>query len=1596
MSRVFNKNNKISKPVALMLALLLLITPFFAHEGLQKRIKAATPSVAYTTNGVHAVSLQEDSGLYYIKSTNNKIATLKIASDSVNVTFGDTLASIKDLKDITVAAGFNVDLKIMFNPASTPDYVSDSTQFDTVQTKELTNAQKLYVYAAITSVDADVFKKADGTFVAPEEVDTAKYSLIGYYDVSKINPWNGPNVTPSGSFVKDGAFTFSGLENFSKTGNVNKSGSDIYIGKINFAVMKKEVGKSNDYYLSNANWKSAVNVTDTSIVDGEQVACVAYMNGDGEIIQKAVVSGTPKVDKDTSLTYEIIVEEIKFENGGWNTVKAIDKITSDTETLVWHKVNNKNYGLRVKANKGDGSNNTGIQIFAGGEDKTISISDNEKVAFIVNGQEVTNLTKVVIKDSVGNTKTINLNFIDDSTNPVVSALTVAEGDASVVSAPAGVYKKPQLSYSVTDNKKLDKVKFLYTLTQNGTFNDNNVFASEQNVTGTSDAGTVDVSSGITSGTYYVKAVVSDKAGNIGESSSAVKIIYDKDAPNIKNVNYWCRSKENGAWGNWTKIDESTINVNTGAMSNSVVQYSVTFEVKDSLAGIDATSIAATLADENSDATATDTHVYRYTVKITDVDKATDTTFTFKDKIGNATTGKIPAQKFQQAAMDVQVVSESIKIYEKGNPSNTIDVPFDDVNVNKKYVVEAKVLSPSMLATAQINAVDAAGNNVAIDATVSDKAYDHTVGRFSAKIRVELPEITSSNQLLDGCTIYVVDETDNFGTFPLGTLLYDINQPYIAEANNDNEWHKSFELKYVVKSGNAASESDLVRVGWTITNIEGSDIVDKFIVPNDQVNKRVVEGKLNIPESISIYGTKVTFTALDKSGNTIKKDNKADTMYVKVDKTNPVVDLVAFDGSEIKAKQIERPYSSAPEIKVEVSDNFTIDKIVCDVTYPDGTVKTTESLRDAEYKNISDETEFKIKKLNGEVPDGTYKVDTYVYDKAGNRSQKKSVTFVLDSTDPTVSMKVVDGTASKKTKAPYYYRSDVTVKLTCEDANPDKLIVSDNKEEVRSLSWKYDAANGVSTANYKLSEEGLHQLTFKATDKANNKSELKRLNFVIDKTNPTVSAIVNGSTVYTDNLGVLMLASSATVAMNVTDMTVDNDNYLQVLKTVPDQQTTQSGFAKTSETTFSFGEDAEYSVNFYTIDKAENKSATKTVRFRVDQNAPVLNISGAVGGTSANAATVNFSMQEAFWWDAKGTITIYRKPGDGSAETLMKTIDVTPTSANTSISETLTETGVYRFEFTANDRVGHTASQSNSLTIDRDAPVITLTGVNDYDKTDKDVGVTISITDDFFTSKIISIIGTKTDKHGQVSPIEFKNYNAAANPTVINNIFATEGIYDIEVTAKDVAGNTDTAKVHFIIDKEAPEINDIAQLADKVLTSFEWAADLDDLVSDLTVCDVHMYLNGVEYDGVSQVEDGSYVLLISAKDELGHSAEKEIKFELDTKAPVFIITGVEENEVKKEPYTIDVSLQLEEDMLTSVTLNGKPINISENTCQINVTEHGSYTLELKAVDKAGNETVKTIDFRYGSKLSNWWIWLIVAGGIVLIAGIIIVVVKKKRD
>ena len=708
-----------------------------------------------------------------------------------------------------------------------------------------------------------------------------------------------------------------------------------------------------------------------------------------------------------------------------------------------------------------------------------------------------------------------------------------------------------------------------------------------------------------------------------------------------------------------------------------------------------------------------------------------------------------------------------------------------------------------------------------------------------------------------------------------------------------------------------------------------------------------------------------------------------------------------------------PIEGAVKVQTGVADNQTLN--IAKITVVGPNAQAVKTLFDAGNQQVSKhDSGFALEDLiDNSVVDGDYAITVEVSDKAGN-SDSTSIYFRVDNTVPVVTAKIADGvTAGKQpgvnfdgTDCDFFYRSDVAVLLTYEDNNMDasSVVVTDNGTPV-AVQWTQVGTTNKYQAVYQATRDGAHTIKIGATDKAGNKAEEKQIVFIKDTAVPVITAMINGGMVYNESMGVVDLTSNAVVSFSVNDTNEDvNDFNYQLIKTLPDENPVTADVLKTENRSFGFSDEADYVVKAYSVDKAGNRSAERTVQFRIDKTAPELNITGTASGSTLNAGTtLTFSMTEAFWRDASGTITITRKANDSTAESNYKTIDFKPTARVTTLTETLSETGEYKVTFTGKDRAGHTAEAATyTVRIDTGKPIITLSGVSNNDKTTKQVEFQAQIEEDFYLTKSVSIQATRTyldpeSYKEKTEDLQITGYNPTAATTLIRNTFTEDGIYKIQVTCKDAAGNEDTQEVSFTIDKTNPVIDPKVMSAYQgTLTSFAWDYDLNDIIYDLTVCDTHMYLNGSEYDGTSEVEDGAYEMKITAEDELGNATEETVNFNLDTKAPTFIVTGVEDGEIKNAQYDINVSLQLDEDTLDEVTLNGSTVEIKDNAAAITVTEKGDYKLAMKAHDEAGNVAEKTISFTYGEKSHVLLYVLIGVGALVLLGGgaAIVVAAKKK--
>lgn len=1572
--------------IALWVVFVMLIVPFANHVG-KNDVKAEGESGATTTGGTIAVSSPVDMTL----------KSLDLSLEMDRAAEGDTPVNLVDKRDETTYTFLKKAQAVAGIEKPTATGLTEGTavnfeykvynETDTVAT-DVTDAKAFSsdnTVAEFTDKIEDSGKKiAIYAYVGNKEENSHIKSVLQYV----INIKFVASVYTNDTQSFDGQYKLTGE-------TISVKDPDIQIYGASYEKGFKVSGQDGWNYVSNLEF---------SIVGTIELRSALYINGGTSKVLEYKDLGTVNVTGDTTAPeIKCINVQEKNVDGAYSEIPNANKdffkadLEHSTGTYYGESTEYKYiFSINDKGNTDDSTDITGVnealvKASLYKKDGTTLIKEMINLSKNTEGNwEVTlssndaqdGVVKVSASDNIGNPGSgqSDIRIMQVKTGTTVDSVKIDGEDLST----RVIYPKLEAQKTITVVLKSDKNIDNISLQKTGSPSLTGTIAAERGVDRVyTITATFTIPEDLTKSTTYEGYSIVAKAGTedvtISNNKTLGKIIYDAEAPTF--TAYEIQKSTDGT--NWTNIDPQGSNSAATDKETYVkelnTRYRYAVKVSDD-GGSDKTKLKVYNQVDSYETSWTMKGDYFVSDELhkPETSNITDVTITAKDEAGNKTSYHLRTICELDESFKVNVTM----LDASGNP-----VPAETLLAkkftNQKYTLN--VTAESAYSISEIGLFANANNGIAYNkkaetGSLKDVTLSPTTHRHSATAVFVIPEGTA-NELLSSMYVKVknsnTDATKNVVRYPgdetkyLDDVLYDQTAPMLDNIVM-NEWRNSYTAAYHIKSGAESVESDLVSAEYTITGSK-ADVTETITVPEGQ---KEISGNIDIPESTTPNGTALSFKAKDQCENELP----ANITYIKIDKTRPAI---SFD---VNGKTIHSaPIEGEVTIKANVSDNLTIGTATLRVQGPN--TDKTVSLSDAiEQTNVEKNNTFTLNNILGKTAeDGTYTATVNVADKAGN-SASQTITFKVDNTIPVVTAKISDGvTAGKQpgknfdgTDCDYFYRSNVTALLTYEDDNlaQSKVVVKDNGTTV-PVQWSRVGTTNKYQATYVASKEGAHTITIGATDEAGNTAVTKQIVFIKDTAAPAITAVINGGMVYNENMGVVDLTANANVSFSVSDSNEDvKDFNYQLIKTEPDQLPVTADVIQTETRGFGYVDEADYIVKVYAVDKAGNKSAERTVQFRVDKTAPELKISGASSGATLNSGTtLTFSMTEAFWKDASGTVTITRKPKDGAQESTYKTIDFKPTARTTTMTETLSETGEYKVTFTGKDRAGHSAdAASYTVKIDTGKPVIALSGVKNNDKTTDAVEFTAQIDEDFYLTKSVSIKATrtyldKTSYQEKTEDLQITGYNPAAATTLIRNTFTEDGIYKIQIDCKDAAGNTDTQEVSFTIDKTKPVIDAkvLAAYAGK-LTAFSWDYDLDDIIYDLTVCDVHMYLNGTEYDGTSEVEDGAYELKIVAEDELGNQTEETSNFSLDTKAPTFIVTGVEDGEVKNEQYDINVSLQLEEDTLDSVSLNGKAIEIKDDAASITVTEKGDYKLTMKAHDEAGNEAEKTISFTYGEKKS----------------------------
>jgi len=343
-------------------------------------------------------------------------------------------------------------------------------------------------------------------------------------------------------------------------------------------------------------------------------------------------------------------------------------------------------------------------------------------------------------------------------------------------------------------------------------------------------------------------------------------------------------------------------------------------------------------------------------------------------------------------------------------------------------------------------------------------------------------------------------------------------------------------------------------------------------------------------------------------------------------------------------------------------------------------------------------------------------------------------------------------------------------------------------------------------------------------------------------------------------------------------------------------------------------------------------------------------------------------RDAITNDDPGTVPDFSGMGTWTWSSVSGPGSITFGSANSEDTEiSADKDGVYTIRLTASDRVGNTASDDFNLTWDTTAPSV---------HTGADLYTNVEITGNATVTDINGISSYSWSATGSGGTVNFGSVNS--NSTTINA--TSDGSYAVRLTATDNAGNTSFDEFQMIWDTTAPSVNagtdkienteciQNAGISDSGsgIASYGWTT----VSGPGNITFSNESGTGSNPDtSVTPDADGTYVLRLTATDNLGYSASDDFQLIWDKTNPV--INAGPDSITDNSPVNQDATVTDAGDAgiasyawsdVTSSPAGSVSFNPADTVdTEITATADDTYTLRLTVTDNAGNSASDDISF-----------------------------------
>lgn len=626
-------------------------------------------------------------------------------------------------------------------------------------------------------------------------------------------------------------------------------------------------------------------------------------------------------------------------------------------------------------------------------------------------------------------------------------------------------------------------------------------------------------------------------------------------------------------------------------------------------------------------------------------------------------------------------------------------------------------------------------------------------------------------------------------------------------------------------------------------------------------------------------------------------------------------------------------------KVTILHNMEREKIV--------SCEWTESSEGRKTTVVLDET----------FEEGSYKIMASAQDEAGNEMVKEW-NFVIDNTPAEVEMKC-DTDCEKWTD------QDVVFQTRIEDSvsGIKEIVYKIKGEVVKKLSFEeriYSYYQEV-VASEEADKASGYSVVVEVTNWAGLKQTVKRQVY-IDKTKPeiTLSGVRNGE-YYADN---------QFITTNVIDMSykgTKTEYYVTHILDGKSKEIKIDAFVSgkyEDRCVRELTQEGRYEIYAIATDSVGNNMKSNTLSFVIDKTAPVVEVHGIEeDAMTADTVTLQLCCRESFYETNEVVLEIERTL-DGKTTT--ERVDGVLKDGKKSVMEKqFAKDGTYHVTIWAKDRAGNPAQEEQiTFSVDKTKPEIGITGTENYQLWSEPMSLRFRVVESYYKDNQVVISGTRKDMDGKVETLYIPMIRNSGKVSGMLQTFEEDGIYEIQMRAKDQAGNENSMNVHFVIDRTNPEIFRVGKYDGGYYTSFRLADSMEDIFKDLTVVSYQIRLNGVEYNGTDEItQEGKYNLQVEVQDELGHASRKSVEFIIDHTPPQIRFGGVTEGEKVQMAGTVSLALADADDRITGVRVNG--VEQDADVRELSYTEEGAYRIEVDCEDKAGNKATETLSFLYDS-------------------------------